>query len=62
MMDHLRDQVLFAPESGSVEELAAVLGLLLLISTHPKIREAGSDFPRQAGLALQNESSQDSTK
>jgi hypothetical protein len=40
---------------GSAEELSAVLQLLHLISTHPKTKKAGRDFPHQAGSALKNE-------
>jgi hypothetical protein len=48
-------QCLFAVfESCPVEELTALLQLLYLISLQPKTREAGPDFPHQAGSASQD--------
>ena len=51
----LRSRLFIAFATGTAEELSVLLGLIYLISTHPKSHEAGPDFPDQAGFALKHE-------
>ncbi len=48
-MNKLGQHVFHAFAAGSVEELAAALEVITLVSIHPKTRRADQDFPRQAG-------------
>jgi hypothetical protein len=53
-MNELGQHVFHAFAAGSVEELAAALEVITLISLHPKTRRADQDFPRQVGSASQH--------
>jgi hypothetical protein len=53
-MNKLGQHVFHAFAAGSVEELAAALEVITLISIHPKTRRADQDFPRQVGSASQH--------
>jgi RsiW-degrading membrane proteinase PrsW (M82 family) len=48
-MNKLGQHVFHAFAAGSVEELAAALEVITLVSIHPKTRRADQDFPRQVG-------------
>jgi hypothetical protein len=50
----LRQRLLASFKTGTTGELAAVLQLVHLLSSHVKTREAGPDFPHQAGSGSKN--------
>jgi hypothetical protein len=51
----LRRRVLGIFEKGTLEELSTVLALVYVISTPPRSRGAGPDFPHPAGSASKHE-------